>query len=157
MEEIRQGWMQQVDAIIHYHLFSIGNATITPLNIFYIILFSALLIFLSNRLKNLLLARVLGHTKLDVGAQQAIGTILRYVIITVGFLVILQTVGIDLTTGLVFWQRELSSFAGLGADGGNVYVTDGACMTSTSTQNPSLTYMALSARAVDHAVRSSKM
>jgi choline dehydrogenase-like flavoprotein len=35
----------------------------------------------------------------------------------------------------------------------NVYVTDGACMTSTSTQNPSLTYMAFTARAVDHAVK----
>ncbi|WP_138475287.1 GMC oxidoreductase [Dyadobacter bucti] len=34
----------------------------------------------------------------------------------------------------------------------NVLVTDGGCMTSTSTQNPSLTYMALTARAVDHAV-----
>jgi len=38
----------------------------------------------------------------------------------------------------------------------NVYVTDGACMTSTSTQNPSLTYMALTARAVDHAVQAAK-
>ncbi len=35
----------------------------------------------------------------------------------------------------------------------NVFVTDGACMTSTSTQNPSLTYMALAARAVDFAVQ----
>ncbi|MFD2146990.1 GMC family oxidoreductase [Mucilaginibacter antarcticus] len=34
----------------------------------------------------------------------------------------------------------------------NVFVTDGACMTSTSSQNPSITYMALTARAVDHAV-----
>ncbi len=34
----------------------------------------------------------------------------------------------------------------------NVFVTDGASMTSTSTQNPSLTYMALTARAVDYAV-----
>jgi choline dehydrogenase-like flavoprotein len=34
----------------------------------------------------------------------------------------------------------------------NVFVTDGACMTSTSTQNPSLTYMALTARAADHAI-----
>lgn len=34
----------------------------------------------------------------------------------------------------------------------NVFVTDGACMTSTSTQNPSLTYMALSARAANYAV-----
>jgi choline dehydrogenase-like flavoprotein len=38
----------------------------------------------------------------------------------------------------------------------NVFVTDGACMTSTSTQNPSLTYMALTARAVDHAVNELK-
>ncbi len=34
----------------------------------------------------------------------------------------------------------------------NVFVTDGACMTSTSTQNPSLTYMALTARAADFAM-----
>ena len=34
----------------------------------------------------------------------------------------------------------------------NVYVTDGACMTSTGTQNPSLTFMALTARAANHAV-----
>jgi choline dehydrogenase-like flavoprotein len=37
-------------------------------------------------------------------------------------------------------------------DAPNVYVTDGACMTSAACQNPSLTYMALTARAVDHAV-----
>jgi len=34
----------------------------------------------------------------------------------------------------------------------NVYVTDGACMTSSANQNPSLTYMALTARAANHAV-----
>lgn len=34
----------------------------------------------------------------------------------------------------------------------NVFVTDGAAMTSSACQNPSLTYMALTARAVDHAV-----
>jgi choline dehydrogenase-like flavoprotein len=38
----------------------------------------------------------------------------------------------------------------------NVFVTDGACMTSTSTQNPSLTYMALSARSVDYAVKNAR-
>ena len=34
----------------------------------------------------------------------------------------------------------------------NVFVTDGACMTSSACQNPSLTYMALTARAADFAV-----
>jgi len=37
-------------------------------------------------------------------------------------------------------------------DAQNVFVTDGACMTSASCVNPSLTYMALTARAADHAV-----
>lgn len=38
----------------------------------------------------------------------------------------------------------------------NVFVTDGACMTSAACQNPSLTYMALTARAADHAVKELK-
>jgi choline dehydrogenase-like flavoprotein len=37
-------------------------------------------------------------------------------------------------------------------DAPNVFVTDGACMTSAACQNPSLTYMALTARAADFAV-----
>jgi choline dehydrogenase-like flavoprotein len=35
----------------------------------------------------------------------------------------------------------------------NVYVTDGAFMTSSGCQNPSLTYMAFTARAANHAVQ----
>lgn len=38
----------------------------------------------------------------------------------------------------------------------NVYVTDGSCMTSAGNVNPSLTYMALTARAVNHAMRELK-
>jgi choline dehydrogenase-like flavoprotein len=34
----------------------------------------------------------------------------------------------------------------------NLFCTDGACMASTANQNPSITYMALTARAVDHVV-----
>jgi len=34
----------------------------------------------------------------------------------------------------------------------NVFITDGACMTSTGSQSPSILYMAFTARAVDHAV-----
>jgi choline dehydrogenase-like flavoprotein len=38
----------------------------------------------------------------------------------------------------------------------NVFVTDGACMTSSGTANPSLTYMALTARACNYAVEELK-
>jgi choline dehydrogenase-like flavoprotein len=38
----------------------------------------------------------------------------------------------------------------------NVFITDGSCMTSSSCVNPSLTYMALTARACDYAVKEMK-
>ena len=41
-------------------------------------------------------------------------------------------------------------------DSKNVFVTDGAAMASASCVNPSITYMALTARAVDYAVKSLK-
>jgi choline dehydrogenase-like flavoprotein len=41
-------------------------------------------------------------------------------------------------------------------DAPNVFVTDGACMTSAAAVNPSLTYMALTARAADFAVNELK-
>jgi choline dehydrogenase-like flavoprotein len=38
----------------------------------------------------------------------------------------------------------------------NVFVTDGSCMTSSNCVNPSITYMAITARACDHAVKELK-
>ncbi len=38
----------------------------------------------------------------------------------------------------------------------NVFITDGSCMTSSACQNPSLTYMAITARACDYAVSEMK-
>ena len=38
----------------------------------------------------------------------------------------------------------------------NVFVTDGACMVSTGTQNPTLTFMTLTARAANYAVEQLK-
>jgi choline dehydrogenase-like flavoprotein len=41
-------------------------------------------------------------------------------------------------------------------DARNVFVTDGACMASSANQNPSITYMALTARAAAFAVEAMK-
>lgn len=57
--------------------------------------------------------------------------------------------GLDPETSLLNKWNQLHSCK-------NVYVTDGACMTSTGTQNPSLTFMALAARAANHAVEALK-
>jgi hypothetical protein len=57
--------------------------------------------------------------------------------------------GIDPKTSLVNKWNQLHACK-------NVFITDGACMTSTGTQNPTLTYMALAARAANYAVEEMK-
>jgi choline dehydrogenase-like flavoprotein len=53
--------------------------------------------------------------------------------------------GKDSKTSLLNSRNQLHSCK-------NVFVTDGACMTSTGNQSPSLLYMALTARAANYAV-----
>ena len=84
--------------ILNYNLFALGDARITPLSILYLILLSVGLVFLSGKLKDLLVAQILSRTSMARGARQAIGTIARYLVLFIGFIIILQTVGIDLTT-----------------------------------------------------------
>jgi small-conductance mechanosensitive channel len=87
-----------LNQVLNYNLIPLGEAKITPLSLIYVIAFSVLLFWLSKKLRDFLSNRLLAKTHLDVGAQQAIGTISRYLVLFLGFLVILQTVGINLTT-----------------------------------------------------------
>ena len=98
MREILRDYLDPFFNILNYRIFTLGEAHITPLNIIYLILLTVILFWLSNKLKNLLIERVLGRTHLDLGARVAIGTMTRYVLLFVGSLIILQTVGINLTT-----------------------------------------------------------
>ena len=98
MKEILRDYLDPVFNILNYRIFTLGDAQITPLNIIYLIVLTLLLFWVSNKLKNFFVERVLGKTHLDLGARIAIGTILRYVILLIGSLIIIQTVGINLTT-----------------------------------------------------------
>ncbi|HYJ92512.1 MAG TPA: mechanosensitive ion channel domain-containing protein [Pyrinomonadaceae bacterium] len=98
MQDFAGDYLNPVFRLLNYNLFALGDAKITPLSIIYLLLLSAALIYISRKLRNLLITRVLQRTSLDIGAQQAIGTITRYFVLFVGFLIILQTVGINLTT-----------------------------------------------------------
>jgi small-conductance mechanosensitive channel len=57
----------------------------------------ALLLFLSGRLTRWLVESLLTRRNIDVGVRQAVGALFRYAITALGLLVILQTVGIELS------------------------------------------------------------
>jgi small-conductance mechanosensitive channel len=77
--------------------FTMGNATVTIWNLIYIVTASILLVYISSKIRYWLVHKVLAMRTTDIGVRQAIGSITRYVVITLGFIIIIQTTGIDLS------------------------------------------------------------
>ena len=77
-------------------VFKLGEAQITLLSVLYFLLLVVVLVYISGKGKKLI-NRVLARRGVALGVREATGTIVRYLLLFIGLLVILQTVGIDLT------------------------------------------------------------
>jgi len=64
----------------------------------YLVVLFVLLLWLTKKLKDWIVLKLLAKSRIDIGIRQATGSIVRYVVIAIGFIVIMQTVGIDLST-----------------------------------------------------------
>ncbi|MDQ7817893.1 MAG: mechanosensitive ion channel [Melioribacteraceae bacterium] len=79
-------------------VFSIGETNITLWALLYLIFLLWLLYLLTSKMNKVIVYKLLAKSKIELGVRIAVGTILRYVILTVGFIIILQTVGINLSS-----------------------------------------------------------
>ncbi|MCM5682713.1 mechanosensitive ion channel [Schlegelella sp. S2-27] len=86
--------LQRVDV----RLFSFGGTAFTLSSLLKLALALVLLVGVAARLRHWMVVRVLLRFQMDLGTRQAIGSIVRYVVLIVGVLVILQNAGINLTT-----------------------------------------------------------
>jgi small-conductance mechanosensitive channel len=84
--------------LLNIVIFDIKGSDFTLLTLLFILVSSSLLVFLSKRLSNLLVQKVLHRYIKDTGVSDSIGTIFRYSIIGIGFITIFQSAGFDLST-----------------------------------------------------------
>ncbi|NOY83937.1 MAG: mechanosensitive ion channel family protein [Nitrospirae bacterium] len=78
-------------------LFVLGKSQFTLWSIVYILILLTLLFYLTAKMR-VWVVRVLRSKKnIDVGVSEATGSIVRYVLISIGFLMILQSAGVDLS------------------------------------------------------------
>lgn len=89
---------ERLRAMLGFPLLKLGEVEITLWTLVYFLILLLLLLYFTGKLKKLLIERVLVRASLDIGARQAVGSITRYLLIFIGLLIILQTVGINLTT-----------------------------------------------------------
>ncbi len=90
--------LEQARSFLQYPLIRLGDTHITLWSIVYLLVFLLALLWGSRRLQQWLTNGPLLRTRLDPGARHATGSLVRYLILLVGLLIIVQTAGIDLTT-----------------------------------------------------------
>src|SRR4030095_2754487 len=103
----------------------IAGSAFTPLRLLTVITLISALVWITRRVTRWLIEHVLARRGFDIGMREAIGAIVRYVVISLGTLVILQAAGINLTSlnvlvgavgvGLGFGLQNITStfFSGL--------------------------------------------
>lgn len=84
--------------VLNAPLLTLGGAIITPWQIIYVLVASIVLFFVAGRLKRWLINSLLTKSTMDLGARVAMGTIIKYLFILGGLVVIIQSIGIDLST-----------------------------------------------------------
>ncbi len=96
MEKIKS-IIEFIKNILEYPIFKVGDSAVTPALLFFLIISITVLIFIAGRIKILLQNRILSKKNLDIGVRQAVSTIIKYIIIVVGLIMIIQATGIDLS------------------------------------------------------------
>lgn len=81
----------------NYELFHLGDSPFTIKTFLLIALSLFLLFYISSKIRKVLVNKVFPRYDIDIGVSQSIATIVRYLLIIVGLIIIFQTTGIDLS------------------------------------------------------------
>ena len=88
----------KIISIFNLPLLSFGGSTLTISAIIYLTIIMILLVYVTSRLKDLIIYRLLAKSTIEIGVRVAVASLARYLILFIGFIVILQTAGIDLSS-----------------------------------------------------------
>lgn len=91
-------FFEKVIDFLSVPVFSVGKSTITLWTLSYLLLLLVVLYYITAKLNKIIVYKFLAKSKVELGVRVAVGTIVRYTILTIGFVIIIQTVGINLNS-----------------------------------------------------------
>lgn len=91
-------WLTELRETLDFPLLTIGDFSVRLWSVLYLIVLVLLLIWGSGLLRRLTVRALRRSGTADASVAESVGTMLRYAVVTLGTLMIVQTAGIDLTT-----------------------------------------------------------
>jgi small-conductance mechanosensitive channel len=83
--------------IWNFELFNLGDTVFTTRSFLILIASLFLLIYVTSKIRKLLVSKIFPRYDMNVGVSQSIATIIRYILVIIGLFIIFQTSGIDLS------------------------------------------------------------
>jgi small-conductance mechanosensitive channel len=90
--------MEWLNEVFNFELFKIGASVFTTKTIVWLIFSFFLLFFFAGKVKRVLVRKIFPRYNLDVGVGESVGTIVKYILLIIGVIVIFQSTGIDLSS-----------------------------------------------------------
>ncbi len=90
-------FITNIPGYLGFTLFSIGETEVTLWTLLYLIFLILLFVYLVGRIHHWLVHKALTRTNMSLGARSTTGAIVRYILLLLGLMIILQTSGIDLS------------------------------------------------------------
>jgi small-conductance mechanosensitive channel len=91
------GLFRSLEDVIFSPFISRGTTEISIYTVLQVIVFVSITVLLARTSRRVLLSQILSKTPLDLGIQHAVATFTQYLVLAFGFLVGVNTVGIDLS------------------------------------------------------------
>ena len=92
-----QKYYIEIKDFLSIRIIAIGDTSITLWTLLYFIFLAWLLFYITAQLRKWMVYKVLSKSKVELGVRLAVGTIIRYGVLILGLVIVVQTVGIDLS------------------------------------------------------------
>ena len=90
-------FINNIKEFLNLPITQIGSTELTLWSVVYFLLLIFLLFYLTAKIRKWVVYKLLAKSKIDLGVRIAVGTILRYIVLVIGFIIVLQTIGLDLS------------------------------------------------------------
>ncbi len=90
-------FINNIKEFLNVPITTIGTADLTIWSVLYFLLLIFLLFYITAKIRKWVVYKLFAKSKIDLGVRVAVGTILRYIVLVIGFIVVLQTIGLDLS------------------------------------------------------------
>ncbi|AWW31564.1 mechanosensitive ion channel family protein [Echinicola strongylocentroti] len=90
-------FLERLNNFLEYTLVTLGSSKLT-VGLLIALMFSVFILVIATEwIKKIIVYKVLSRYQMDIGTRQSVGTIIRYILLIGGFVIIIQNSGIDLS------------------------------------------------------------